>query len=280
LATKGVFTLLPDGRFRNNRLSAALRAENLQQTPAWIRYFASSANVAAWADFDRTLMTGDSAFSRVHGQSIWDHFETHPDEGRQFALAMMGLTVHDAPVVARGYPFRQLQRVCDVGGGSGILLSELLIRHGHLTGVLCDRPGVLAEARAVLADRGIAERVTLVPGSFFDAVPAGCDAYLLKHILHDWDDATCVRILAVCRRAMTGTARLLVIETPTETHEATGFGPLSDLQMMVGCDNGRERSRAEYARLVAAAGFRLTRTYPLPTISILEARPVAGEAGS
>lgn len=273
LATKGIFDLLPDGRFRNNRLSEPLKSGKPWRTRAWVQYFASRSNVAAWADFDQTLISGDSAFARVYGQSIWTYFDAHPEERAQFAEAMMGLTIRDAPMIARRYPFGEVHRLCDVGGGCGTLLSELLIRHRHLTGVLYDNPGVLKSAASLFAGRGVADRVTLIPGSFFETVPSGCDGYLLKHVLHDWDDPTCVRILQVCRRAMTGTSRLLLVETVTERHAATGMGPLSDVQMMVACDKGRERSEAELTRLLMAAGFRLAQVYRAPTFSILDSRP-------
>lgn len=272
LATKGIFELLPDGRYRNNRLSEALQSGKLKRSQEWVRYFASESNLAAWADFEQTLRTGRSAFPRVHGQSIWDYFESHPQERERFAQAMMGLTVTDAPMIAALYPFREVGRVCEVGAGRGTLLSELLIRYPHLTGVWCDGPGLRESAIRLLEARGVQSRVEMVAGSFFERLPLGCDAYLLKNILHDWDDDACVRILRVCREAMTPTARLLVVENLTETNLASGIGPLADIQMMVACDDGRERSRDDFARLFEASGFRLARTYEGPTISIVEGR--------
>jgi hypothetical protein len=270
LATGEIFRLRPDGRFEHTRLSLALRSGNLARSREWCEYFASASNVAAWAALEETARTGKSAFPQVHGTSVWRWFEAHPEERELFAQTMMGITVGQAPLVANLYPFRELERVCDVGGGRGALLSELLIRHPHLRGTLLDAAGVLTSAAALLERRGVSDRVRLVPGSFFEAVPTGADAYLLKNVLHDWDDARCAQVLGVCRAAMAPGQKLLVIETVTEHAQTAGLGPLSDVQMMVVCDDGRERSLGEYRALLERSGFRLARVFAAPVVSVLE----------
>jgi hypothetical protein len=167
------------------------------------------------------------------------------------------------------YPWREVTRVCDVGGGRGTLLSELLIRHPHLRGVLCDGAGVLASAGPLLRARGVADRVELVAGSFFGAVPRGADLYVLKNVLHDWDDARCARILGVVRAAMEPGQRVLVVESLLERNQVdlTAF---VDVHMMTVCDEGRERSRAELEQLLTAAGFRPGRVEAAPTVAVLE----------
>ncbi len=260
LVTLGIFALGPDGRFRNNRLSRTLRAGPPESLRSYALYFGSASNVEAWADFDRTLKSGGNAFERVHGATIWDWFDAHPEERETFAGAMGELTELYASAVATAYPFRGVHKLCDVGGGRGTLLAEILLRHPHLSSVLLDGAGVLAgAAQPYLAARGVADRVARIAGSFFEAVPAGCDAYLLKNVLHDWDDERCRLILRNCRQAMAPGARLLVVETIVEADTVRDLGPLSDLQMMVVCSGGRERSRAELARLFGECGFRLER---------------------
>jgi hypothetical protein len=228
--------------------------------------------VLAWADLARTVATGKNAFERVHGKSIWSWFDAHPHECETFAQAMMGLTISTAPFVADIYPFAEIARVCDVGGGRGTLLSELLVRHRHLHGVLCDAPAVLQSAKSLLERRGVSARTDLVPGNFFEAVPAGAEAYVLKNILHDWDDEASRTILANCRRAMGPGGRVLVVESLVPRNEARGFGPFSDLQMMVACSNGRERSREDFARLFEATDLIPGRVFETPVIAVLEAR--------
>ena len=271
LAHLGVFTLRPDGRFENNRAAAALRSGNVMRVREYVEYFGSASNLRAWADLGETVRTGRNAFERVAGMSVWDWFERHPDERETFAQAMMGMTTLHAPAIAALYPFGELGVLCDVGGGRGTLLSELLVRYPRLRGVLCDGAGVIASARALLERRGVLDRVELVAGSFFDEVPRGADAYLLKHILHDWDDARCRQILGVVRRAMEPGRRLLVCEALVERNDAADVGAMSDVQMMVVCSDGRERSREELMRLLDGCGFRRTRIFASPTVSVLEA---------
>ncbi len=251
LATFGVFTLGRDGRFRNNRLSRVLRTGVPGSLRSYALYFGSPANVHAWADFDRTLLSGRNAFQRVHGESIWEWFDAHPEEGETFAAAMGELTELWAAAVARASPFAAARRLCDVGGGRGTQLAEILLRHPQVKGVLLDGAGVLEAARPYLAGRGVLSRVELEEGSFFDGIPGGCDAYLLKNVLHDWDDARCREILGNCRRAMATGARLLVVETVVEPGSVRGLGPL--------------------ARLLGDCGFSLRRVLPTAaSMSVVE----------
>jgi hypothetical protein len=271
LATVGVFAVERDGRFANNRLSNALRSGPSGTFRDFADYFGSASNVGAWADFDRTLTTGKNAFERVHGMSVWDWFDHNHDERHVFAQAMTSMTALHAPGVARAYPFAEIERVCDVAGSRGTLLAEVLANHPHLRGVLFDNAGVVATARPLFEARGVAERVELASGNFFESVPAGCEAYLLKNILHDWDDERSLVILQNCRRVMQSGHRILVVELVLERDQTTGIGPMSDVQMMTVCGEGRERSRADFARLFERAGFRLQRVLPTATLmSIVE----------
>ena len=262
LATIGVFSLKRDGRFANNRVSAGLRTDQAGSFRHFADYFGSTSNVGAWSDFARTLETGKNAFERVHGMSVWDWFDQHPDERSVFAAAMGSMTELEAPGVATAYPFAEVKRVCDVAGSRGALLAEILVQHPHLSGVLFDNAGVIATAAPLLDARGVLARVELKSGSFFENVPPGCDAYLLKNILHDWDDERSLTILRNCRRAMQPGHRLLIVELVVERDSARGIGPMSDVQMMMVCSEGRERSRADFARLFEVAGFKLCRVVP------------------
>jgi O-methyltransferase domain/Dimerisation domain len=272
LVTLGVFSRQRDGRFSNNRMSLALRPEAPISLHDGALYFGSASQQRAWEELERVIASSrESGFESAHGMSTWEWFEHHPEESAAFAGTMVAMTRLYAPGVATAYPFGELRRLCDVGGGHGDLLAEVLLRHPHLAAVLLDAGSVLATARPFLAARGVLERVELVAGSFFDAVPAGCDAYLLKNILHDWDDRRAARILDNCRRVMQPGQRVLVVEAVVEPDSTRGIGPLSDLQMMVVCSGGRERSRAEYARLFEQTGLRLRRVVPTPgPMSIVE----------
>ena len=273
LSNMGVFAMSPSGVFSNNRISRGLRSGLLSRGREWALYFSSGSNASAWLDYARTLETGEGAFTRVHGMNVWDWFDQHPDEREMFAHCMMGLTVMDAPAIAALYPFAEVKRLCDVGGGRGTLLSEIVKRHPGLEGVLCDAEGLMASARELLSARGVEDRVELAPGSFFEKVPAGCDAYLLKNILHDWDDPTCRKILGVVRAAMKEGQRVLVCEMLVDRNSTDLVGTRADLQMMIAwattCGRERKASPSSTA-LLQATGFQPARVFRSPLVGVVE----------
>jgi hypothetical protein len=275
LATGGYFTRDKDGRWRNNRRSAALRRGAPGSLANFVDYMGSAANVHAWADFPATVRYGRNAFERVHGVSVWDWLAGHPAEGDAFAGAMVDLTDQIAPAIAAVYPFGTVRSVCDVACGRGALLAAILARYPDSHGLLYDAPEVLATAGPFLAERGVMDRVTLLPGSIFAAVPPGADVYLLKDVLHDWDDARSLTILRHCRAAMAPGATLLVVEIVVEADTTTPPGPWVDLHMMTVCAEGRQRSEAELARLFAAADLLLRHVAPTATPwSVVEVEPM------
>jgi DNA-binding transcriptional ArsR family regulator len=274
LANMGIFTMSHEGRFSNNRISRGLRSGSVSRSREWVLYFSSASNANAWIDYAHTLKSGKSAFVNLHGASVWTWFDQHPDEREMFAHAMMGLTTMDGPAIAAAYPFREIKTLCDVGGGRGTLLSEILVRHPHLHGVLCEGEGVIASAKELLQSRGVLERCELAAGDFFEAVHPGAEAYLMKTVLHDWDDARSLKILSVVRKAMKPGGRLLLCEMLLEKTSRDWVGTRVDLQMMVVCDEGRERSLEEYQALLAKSGFRYTRLFPTVTLAVIEAEAV------
>ncbi|MCC6998375.1 MAG: SAM-dependent methyltransferase [Deltaproteobacteria bacterium] len=269
LASLGVFTLHGDGRFSNNRLSHLLRSEVAGSLRNFADYMGSASNLRAYSDLDGAVRTGVNAFETVNGHNVWDWFAAHPDEGKTFAGAMRDGTSMDARVLAAGFGFGDAGKVCDVAGGQGTLLAEILVQHPGLGGVLFDEAHVLAEADPLLRARGVLERTEKVAGSFFESIPGGCGAYVLKDILHDWDDARSMKILANVRRAAAPGAHVVLIETLVEANEAVHPGPMIDLHMLMVCLGGRQRSRADFERLLAATGFRLERVAEVASIQSL-----------
>lgn len=270
LASAGVFAIDGSGRFTNNFRSEGLRSGRPGAMREFIEYFGTQSNVDAWNAFDETLRTGTNGFAPKHGMNVWEWFDLHPGERELFATAMMGLTVMTAPVIAGLYPWGELETVCDVGGGRGTLLSELLLRFPRLRGVLFDGEGVVELGRALLTTRGVIDRVTLEKGSFFERVPEGADAYILKNILHDWSDEASKTILSRVRSACKPGRRVVILETLAEHDDVRGPGPLSDVHMMMVCEDGRERSRAELGALLAATGFQLGRVSEHALVSAIE----------
>jgi hypothetical protein len=176
-------------------------------------------------------------------------------------------------LVAKRYPYTG--RVCDVGGGTGTLLSRILREHRDATGVLYDLPAVVARSGPVLEAAGVADRVEVVGGSFFDGVPPGCDRYLMQAIVHDWDDDSCVTFLSHCRTAMAPDGRVLVVEALVPEHDGDHFIKAVDLEMLVDTGAGRERTRAEFGALFARAGLEVERVIPIAVsnIFVLRAQP-------
>ncbi len=260
LVAHGVFVERADGRFEQNEASSFLRAD----VPGTMRPFVLLFGGPVWRPLGEmvdAIRTGENAFAKVHGAEIFEHLAKDPEQARNFNRAMTQGSALVAPEIVRAYDFSRFPTIVDVGGGQGHLLSAILAAVPRARGVLLDLPHVIAEARTLLAERGVADRCTLVEGSFFDAVPAGGDAYLMKWILHDWDDAACGRILANVRAVIPGHGRLVVVdrimpERVVDGDPRLGFATLMDLNMLVNL-TGRERTGAEFRSLFGAHGFTL-----------------------
>ncbi len=191
----------------------------------------------------------------------YEYFAQHPADGAVFDAHIEAYGRQGAQAAA-SYDFTGLYTVVDVGGGYGAVLTAVLRANPDLRGVLFDQPAVIEGARPRIAASGVAERCELVAGSFFESVPEGGAVYLLASIVHNWDDARAIAILRSCRRAMNDSSRLLLVELVIPPGNTPGDGKFLDLQMMVVFPGGRERTAAEYRRLLEAAGFRVTRIIP------------------
>ena len=271
-AVSGLVRLDRAGRFHPTRLTRALATDAPYSSAAWCAFMASPAHQAAWGDLVESLRTGGPAFHRVHGMSLFEWFDAHPAEGRDFAAGLSGLTMSEAPAIVASYPFPATGTVCDVAGGNGVLLGEVLRGRPHARGILVEAPLVLTEAAAYLDSVGVADRVALVDGDFFSDVHATADLYLMKWILHDWDDDDCVRLLRNVAAAMPTGAKLVVIEGEQDANTPHArFSPI-DLQMLVVTEGGRERSVSDIQGLLARAGLRPTIVRHTPAdLAVVEA---------
>jgi hypothetical protein len=226
-----------------------------------------------WEEIGYSLETGKPAFDKVWGMPMFDYLGQNPEAASHFSEAMVGFHGSEPPTVAEAYDFSGIKTVVDVGGASGNMLAALLSRHASLRGVLFDMPHVVRDAPAMLKSRGVDARVTIEAGSFFERVPAGGDAYLLSHIIHDWSEEQCLTILGHCRAAMGPDSRLLIVEAVLPDGNVPHQGKLQDLVMLL-FPGGQERTEAEYASLLDKAGFRLRRVIPTSSVvSIVEAVP-------
>jgi hypothetical protein len=261
LASEGVFAETPDGRFALTPLAEALRRDAPGSLRPLVLFVAGETLWRSWRHLLHSVRTGEPAFDQVHGVDFFAYFREHPDEWALFDQVMTSNTAPVARAVAAAYDFSPFGTVVDVGGGRGALALGLLEAYPHLRGIVFDQPAVAAGARQAIEAAGLADRCEAVGGDFFVAVPEGGDAYLLKFVLHDWDDERCLTILRTCRRAMTARARLLVVELLIPPGDGPSFAKSQDVNMLVN-PGGRERTEAEYRALFAAAGLELTRIIP------------------
>ncbi|MBV9010707.1 MAG: methyltransferase [Pseudonocardiales bacterium] len=278
-ATVGLVTELEADHFELTPVGACLAAD---AQPASLRDFAVAlASPGQWLPCGRlfdAVMSGHPSTALALGTEIWDYYRNNPEEGAVFARAMGGLSASVSTEVAAHYNAARFTRIVDVGGSQGTLLAGLLKAAPQATGVLFDRPEVIAEARPVITARGLAERMELVSGDFFTEVPAGGDLYVLKSVLHDWNDTDVLRILANCHRAAQPGSMLLLVEGLKPTEPGPSPIHLINLLMFIQV-KGRERTREEHQALLEAAGYRLERVLTPSTglyhpWSLLEARRI------
>jgi hypothetical protein len=280
LVALGVLAETEDGRFALSPVGAWLRHEHpLSLRP--LAVLTGEEFLAAWGDLLHSARTGETAFPHVFGMTVWEHRARHPELNAQFNRWMGQLTqlANSEQALVAAYDFSALRTICDVAGGQGALLAALLAASPASCGWLFEQPHVLAEAPALLDAAGVAARCALVAGDIFAAYPDelhGLAAYVLKNIIHDWDDAHSRVLLQRCRQAMGPRSRLLLVERLLPGRVLDDPATIwMDLRMLAGA-GGRQRTEAEYRALCAAAGLALTRVLPTPSgFSIIEALPVA-----
>ena len=274
LAGLGVLTEDGAQRFALTPLGEALKSDAPGSAHSTVMAFGAPMFWRGWEEIIYSLQTGKPGFDKVWGMGIFDYLSRDPEAASHFSGAMVGFHGSEPPTVAEAYDFSGVRTVVDVGGATGNMLAALLSRHPHLKGVLFDLPHVVGNAPALLNARGVGDRVSIDTGSFFERVPAGGDAYLLSHIIHDWTEEQCLMILGHCRTAMGPDGRLLIVETVLPEGNEPHQGKLQDLVMLV-FPGGQERTKAEYAALLEKAGFRLRQVIPTTSVvSIVEAVPV------
>jgi hypothetical protein len=247
-----------DGRFGLTDLGQELRGP----ADSWARYIGRPAHWTAWGHLLHSVRTGENAFRALYGVDVWEYRAEHSEDAAVFDAAMTGLSRRVNAAVATAHDFGRYGVIVDVGGGRGALLAGILAAYPGVRGVLFDQPAVVAGAQP--------DGFEIVGGSFFESVPAGGDAYLLKSVLHDWEDEPAIEILRACRRAAAAGTVLLVIEREF----ALPATKLSDLNMLL-LPGGRERTAEQYGALLAKAGYELLGETPTAAgVSLFEARAI------
>jgi ubiquinone/menaquinone biosynthesis C-methylase UbiE len=271
LASVGIFAEDERGRFGLTDMARCLLDEHGSQRAVAIMM--GEEHYASWAHLLYSVQTGKPAFDHVFGKPIFDYLSEHSEQAKIFDAAMTGFHGEETPTMIDAYDFGQFKTVVDVGGGNGTVLAAILRKHPGVHGILFDLEGVIGRAKENLAKAGVANRCQTVAGSFFKSVAPGGDAYVMRHIIHDWTDEQCRTILGNIRNVIPNAGKLLVIEMVIPPGNDANLGKLLDLNMLV-MPGGQERTEAEYRKLFESSGFKLERIVPTKTqVSVVEGKP-------
>jgi O-methyltransferase domain len=275
IASVGVLAENEDGRFALTPLGDCLRADTPGSARAAVLLFAGERVHESWKDLEYCVRTGEAAFRKRGVTDPFAEMAASPEDAANFDAAMAEFTRLTAMAVSATYDFSPLRTLVDVGGGNGALLIGILTAYAHLEGIVFDQPHVAERATKEIERAGLADRCRAAGGDFFDTVPEGGDAYVLKHVIHDWDDDHAVTILRNCHRAMGSEGRLLVVEGvyPERIDDSlqSRGAAANDVNMLVST-GGRQRSEVEFRALYEGAGFKLERIVSTGMASVIEGR--------
>ena len=269
LTSLGIFAETSPRKFALTPLAACLCSDDPESVRPWAVSMAEL-SWKPWGDLQHCIKSGQSAFPRIYGQSRYAYLETHPEQAAWFDHAMSAFSGEIAKAIAIHYAGSPLGKIVDVGGGQGTLLGALLRSNPESSGILLERPGIIARAQALMDSHGLSGRCRCIAGDFLLSVPEGADTCLLSAILHNWDNDAATAILRNCRYAMNASGKILIVDSVLEP-DSNPHVNLLDLHMLV-MHGGQERTRVEFLNLITAAGLRLERIIPLSGSCIIECR--------
>ena len=271
-ASVGVLAEAPDGKFSQTPMSAVLRSKATPSLRAFAIMGGREWHGRGWSHLEYCVRTGKQALDQIYGAPIFEFLKQHPAEAQIFNDAMTELSMIDGPAVTEAYNFEGICSIVDIGGGHGLLLATILERNPHLRGTLYEVSHVVEGAKSGPL-KSVMERCTLACGDMFSSVPAGADAYIMKHVIHDWPDEGCVQLLKACRKGVNSGGKLLVVDSVIQPGNNFSPGKFLDLQMLI-FPSGCERTEKQFRDLFAQAGWKLTRIIPTAAPdSIVEAIP-------
>lgn len=260
-ASVGVFYENDKQQFSLTPMAEFLRSDSPQSLRNFAIMISDDIQFKTWGQLDHSVKTGMPAFNAVFEMPIFDYYAHNEKQGRVFHNAMTSMSMGSSMAVLEAYDFSGISKIVDIGGGHGFLIASILQKYPNMQGVLFDVPPIIEGASPLLQTFGVADRCELAGGDFFKTAPAGGDAYIMKHIIHDWNDEQCVTILKHCRKGITDLGKLLVIEMVVPEGNVPSLSKFMDLQMLAVLP-GRERTETEYTTLFAKAGFKLTKVVP------------------
>lgn len=272
LASFGIFAEQDDGRFRQTPMSDVLRSDVAYSMRSIARLSNYYWMIQGWMGLEQSVRTGASAFEHVHGLPAFEYASLHPEAMEIFADALAGFAVLVGSAVVEAYHFSGIRTLAEIGGSHGVVLAMVLAKHHQLRGILFDVPSFVEWASKFLRNQGLEHRVEVKSGNILEEAPEGADAYFLQNVLHRRSDDDCLRILNAVRSAAKPGAKLLVVEAIVETSNEPQFAKTWDITMLVVTRGGKERTRAEWLKLLGAAGFRVSRITPTASFaSVIEA---------
>ncbi len=261
--------------FQLTELGQFLRSDAPGSLRGYARFVGHEHTWRAWGHLLHSVRTGEPAFEHVFGDRVFEHYAKTPELAAVLNGGMTSLSDYEARDVVAAYDFGDVRKLVDVGGGHGFLLASILKANPRLKGIVFDMPHAAEGAKRLLQIENLTDRADVSSGNFFESVPDGGDAYIMKHILHDWDDPRAVEILRACHRGVVPGGKVLVVEVVVPPPNEPHFAKIFDLEMLVLTSGGRERTADELRNLFGAAGFELTRIVPTPgPVSVIEGRAV------
>jgi ubiquinone/menaquinone biosynthesis C-methylase UbiE len=270
LASRGVFVESAPRHFALTPLAEPLQG-HVPGSKRALALMSGDEQFRTWAEIEYSIQTGKTAFDKVFGKPIFEYLSEHPDKASIFDSAMVGIHGRESEAVLDAYDFSGMGTVADIGGGNGSQIIALLQRHANLHAILFDLSHVIQRAADRIQAECLGDRCQMIEGNFFKTIPAGADVYLMRHIIHDWDDEKSLTILRNCYQAMSANSKLLIVESVIPQGNDTFNGKFLDLVMLL-IPGGKERTEVEYRDLLDEGGFQLKRIVPTGSeVSVIEA---------
>lgn len=276
MASSGIFREDNQGRFENTPLSEVLCADAPHSVKDSVRFIPNDGSMLAWMRLIDVLKTGKSSYKDANGFAAWEYLQEHPEQAKLFNKTMTFFSSELAPVILDNYDFSAFKSIVDLGGGEGLLLASILNAYPHLHGVLFDMPSVVEQAKSHLHQKlGLSNRCEIISGSILEEIPSGYDAYIMKNVLHDWNDEDTCQIFQRCRKALPDHGKLIIFDAVMLSGNEPQKTKWLDLQMLIAFGS-QERTAEEFKELLSRANFKMTKATPLPTpigMGIIEATP-------
>lgn len=274
LCSEDIFHETEEQKFELGPLGHVLRSDTPDSLHASVIMFGQPWHMKPTCHLLDTLTKGIPSFEAAYGMDIFAYLSQHPEDERTFQNAMSAYSRRVNPEILAAYDFSQFGTVVDIGGGHGVLMEQILRTCKNTSGIVFDQPAVIEGTRQTMKRSGLEDRCRCVGGNFFESVPEGADAYMMKHIIHDWNDEESVTILSNCRKAMGDEGKMLLIEVVLDSGSNANYELLIDMEMLM-MTRGKERTKAEFEQLFLKSGFRLSRIVPTSSsISVIEAVPI------